>query len=81
MAQNYLVQIIDDLSRITVYCVGNLPRNINQEIIYIKNGFNDDREKDIAMTKASFKDIAVIRNPEIWSGTGENILRRNSFGF
>ena len=79
MAQNYLVNIIDDIANITVYCVGETPRNINPNIIYIKNGFADDREKDIAMTNASFKDIALVRDPKIWSGTGENILRRNIF--
>ena len=79
MAQNYLVNIIDDIANITVYCVGETPRNINPNIIYIKNGFADDREKDVAMTNASFKDIALVRNPKIWSGTGENILRRNIF--
>jgi hypothetical protein len=79
MAQNYLVNIIDDISKITVYCVGNAPRNINPEIINVKNGFTDDREKDIAMTNDSFKDIAMVRDPEIWSGTGENILRRYMF--
>ena len=79
MAQNYLVNIIDDIANITVYCVGKTPRNINPNIIYIKNGFADDREKDNAMTNASFKDIALVRNPKIWSGTGENILRRNIF--
>lgn len=76
MAQNYLVDIIDDVSKITVYCVGDVPRNINPDIIYINNGFINDREKDIAMTNDSFEDIALVRNPEIWSGTGENILRR-----
>lgn len=76
MAQNYLVDIIDDVSRITVYCVGDVPRNINPDIIYINNSFINDREKDIAMTNDSFEDIALVRNPEIWSGTGENILRR-----
>lgn len=79
MAQNYLVNIIDDIANITVYCVGETPRNINPNIIYIKNGFANDREKDIAMTNASFKDIALVRDPKIWSGTGENILRRNIF--
>ena len=57
MAQNYLVSIIDDISRITVYCVGDTPKNINSELIYIKNGFNNEREKDTAMTNASFKVI------------------------
>lgn len=79
MSQNYLVNIIDDISKITVYCVGDTPRNVNSNIIYIKNGFNNDREKDFAMTKSSFQDIAMVRNPEKWSGTGENILRRHSF--
>ena len=79
IAQNYLVNIINDIANITVYCVGETPRNINPNIIYIKNGFANDREKDNALTNASFKDIALVRNPKIWSGTGENILRRNIF--
>lgn len=76
MAQNYLVSIIDDVSRITVYCIGETPEFINNEIIYIKNGFKDYRDKDSTMTNDSFKDIAVVRDPTIYSGTGENILRR-----
>ncbi len=76
MAQNYLVDIISNISKITVYCVGDVPRNINPYIISIRNGFIDDREKDIAMTNDSFEDIALVRNPKVWSGTGENILRR-----
>lgn len=75
--QNYLVNVIDDISKITVYCCGTAPRNINENIINIKNGFNNDREKDCAMTNNSFKDIALVRDPKVWSGTGENILRRN----
>lgn len=78
MAQDYLASIIDDISRITVYCIGDTPRYINSEIIYIKNGYKDDREKDIAMTNASFKDIAIVRDSTILTGTGENILRRFS---
>ena len=76
MIQNYLVKVVENIDNITVYCVGATPRNINPEIINIKNGFVDDREKDIAMTNASFEDIAFVRNPQKWSGTGENILRR-----
>jgi hypothetical protein len=79
MAQNYLVKILDDISKITVYCPGENPRNINSEIINIKNNFEDDRVKDVAMTNASFSDIALVRDPKVWSGTGENILRRNMF--
>lgn len=79
IAQNYLVNILDDLSKITVYHTGNEPRNINMQIVNFKGGFETDRDKDIAMTKASFKDIAVVRDSEVFSGTGENILRRFSF--
>lgn len=76
MSQNYLVSILDDINRITVYCTGNTPKHINTEIIYIKNGFETDRDKDIAMTKNSISDIAFVRNSEEMSGTAENILRR-----
>jgi hypothetical protein len=79
MTQNYLVNILDDISRVTVYHVGSEPRNLNMEIVNIKGGFEDDREKDTAMTNDSIADIAMVRNPSMWSGTGENILRRLSF--
>ena len=79
MAQNYLVSFWGNLDNIYVYCVGETPKNINPAITNIIGGFKNNREKDIAMTKASFKDIAVVRDPEIMSGTGENILRRNTF--
>lgn len=79
MSQNYLVNVLDDYSRINVYCVGETPRNINPLITNVINGFKDDREKDAEMTRVSFADIALVRDSKIWSGTGENILRRLSF--
>ena len=79
MAQNYLINVLDDQERVTVYHIGDEPRHINPMIKNTKGGFSDDSEKDNAMTKASFADIAVVRDCKIMSGTAENILRRNSF--
>lgn len=78
MAQNFL---LDDLeiepSRITVYHMSDSPRNINPKITNIIGGFNDDEERDAAMTSVSAYDIAFVRNHTILSGTAQNILRRN----
>jgi len=42
-----------------------------------KSGFKNDRERDIAMTQASTKDIAWVRKGREKSGTQDNINRRN----
>ena len=79
MAQNYLMDVIKlDPERITVYCV-KTPDNINTNISKVKFNFSDHDEKDTAMTKASFMDIAFVRDWKVITGTGQNILRRNSF--
>lgn len=78
MAQNYLVSVLKDINNITVYCSEESPSNINPCIINIKNNFKTHRDKDIAMTNDSFKDIALVRDFTKISGTAENILRRNA---
>lgn len=78
MAQNYLMDVVCiDPSRVTVYHMLEAPRNINPSITQTKGGFKSDEERDAAMTKASFKDIALVRDPSKISGTAQNILRRN----
>ena len=78
MAQNYLIDVLGvDPDRITVYHVGDKARNLNPEIRNIMCGFEDDREKDAAMTYASSDDIAFVRDNTRISGTAENILRRH----
>ena len=32
--------------------------------------------KKILPWQMSFEDIAMVRNPEVWSGTGENIFKK-----
>lgn len=78
MAQNYLVDDIGvDQNRITVYHMFDSPRNKNEKITKTKGGFTSDEERDTAMTKASSKDIAFVRDNTKISGTGSNILRRH----
>lgn len=78
MAQNYLMNSLKiDPDRITVYHMFEAPRNINPKIKNTKGGFKSDSERDAAMTEASDEDIAFVRDPKKWSGTGENILRRH----
>lgn len=78
MAQNYLVDVIGiDPDRITVYHMLEAPRNINPKIKNTVGGFKSDRERDGAMTAASFNDIAFVRDNTKISGTAENILRRH----
>ena len=77
MAQNYLMDIVGlDPSKITVYHMLESPRNINPRITQTKGGFKSDEERDAAMTAASFKDIALVRDNTKNSGTAQNILRR-----
>lgn len=77
MAQNYLVDVLKyDPSKITVYHMKESPRNINKLITNTIGGFQSDEERDCAMTNASYKDIAFVRNYNELSGTAQNILRR-----
>jgi len=62
--------------RVTVYHMLEAPRNINPKITQTVGGFESDDERDSAMTKASFEDIALVRTNKKLSGTAENILRR-----
>ena len=78
MAQNFLIDTLKiDPSRITVYHMYESPRNINPKITRTVGGFISDSERDTAMTNNSNVDIAFVRDPKKWSGTGENILRRH----
>lgn len=81
MAQNYLIDVLKiEPERITVYHMLESPRNFNPKITKFVGGFKTDDERDEAMTKASFKDIAMVRDCNRLSGTGKNILRRYMFG-
>jgi hypothetical protein len=78
MAQNYLVDVLNvEPERITVYHMFEKPRNINPKITNTVGGFKSDDERDEAMTKASFEDIAFVRDIKRLSGTAQNILRRH----
>ena len=78
MAQNYLLDTLKiDPNRVTVYHMFDSPRNVNPKVTRLVGGFNTDDERDEAMTLNSDKDIAFVRDPKKWSGTGQNILRRH----
>ena len=77
-AQNYLLDILSvDPSIVTVYHMFDSPRNVNPKVKKLKGGFNSDEERDAAMTMASSKDIALVRDVKQNSGTAQNILRRH----
>lgn len=77
MAQNYLLDVLNiEPSRVTVYHMGDVPMNVNVKVINLIGGFENDEERDNAMTNNSFKDIAFVRDNTKWSGTAQNILRR-----
>lgn len=83
MAQEYLLRRGECF---TVYHTGDKPRNfvlpdsteeeLDRRGISLRGGFNDDIEKDEAMTKDSEVDIAFIGKGRWTSGTAQNILRR-----
>lgn len=77
MAQNYLLdekQI--SACRVTVYHMMETPRYFNKKVYNFVGGFQSDDERDEAMTNASDEDIAFVRDCNVLSGTGKNILRR-----
>ena len=77
IAQNYLLdekQISP--SRVTVYHMMQSPRYFNKKVYNFVGGFQSDDERDEAMTNASDEDIAFVRDCNVLSGTGKNILRR-----
>lgn len=77
MSQNFLIDELKiEPNRITVYHMFDEPRNINPKITNKIGSFENDEERDAAMTNASFEDIAFIRNHQKLSGTSQNILRR-----
>lgn len=77
MAQDYLMDVIMlDPSRVTVYHMFDAPRYKNESITKTVGGFKTDEERDTAMTNASTKDIAFVRDITRLSGTAQNILRR-----
>lgn len=77
MAQNFLLDVLMiDPENITVYHMFESPRNVNPKVVHFKGGFATDSERDTAMTNASYKDIAFVRDNKVMSGTAENILRR-----
>lgn len=77
MAQNYLLDMVGiEPDRVTVYHMFDEPRNKNEKVTKTKGGFTTDEERDAAMTNASSKDIAFVRDHTKISGTGSNILRR-----
>lgn len=78
MAQNYLIDVLKvNPERITAYHMSDAPKNLNPKITKLIGGFESDEERDRAMTKASFKDIAFVRDITKNSGTAQNILRRH----
>lgn len=76
-AQNYLMDVVMiEPERVTVYHMFDSPRNKNEKITKTVGGFKSDEERDAAMTAASIKDIAFVRDITKISGTAQNLLRR-----
>ena len=76
MAQKYLYEHIS-ANRITVYHMFEKPRNLYNEEIPTKGGYESDEERDAAMTNESDFDIAFVFTDK-WSGTQTNINRRHN---
>ena len=77
MCQHFLIDELNvEPSQVTVYHMYDTPRNIHPQITNIVGGFENDEDRDAAMTYISCADIAFVRDHTTWSGTGQNILRR-----
>ena len=59
-----------------MYHMMESPRYFNKKAYNFVGGFQSDDERDEAMTNASDEDIAFVRDCNVLSGTGKNILRR-----
>ena len=79
MAQDLLKSIITNNPskkiKVTVYHMFTSPR-YNAEFPCV-GGFNNDHERDSAMTMNSLHDIAWVRSGKESSGTAQNIIRRS----
>ena len=77
MAQNYLLDELNvEPNQVIVYHMFETPRNVNPKVIKTIGGFENDEERDSAMTANSSKDIAFVKDHTKLSGTAQNILRR-----
>ena len=79
MAQEYLTEQGFDPSRVTIYHMGDKPMNLVNKRFKTIGGFENDIDRDCAMTNASTYDVAYIRKGKENSGTAQNILRRFTF--
>ena len=78
MCQVYLNQVLEDKTRVTVYCVGNKPTNyLNGEFVLVSD-FVTKEERDAAMTAISNMDFHIILSGHGKTACGHNIIRRNS---
>lgn len=78
MAQDFLLDVLEvDPGTVTVYHMHDTPRNVNPKVVNLVGGFENDEERDAAMTQVSGHDIAFVADHTKWSGTGQNILRRH----
>lgn len=77
MAQEYLASLkkkYPDID-VVVYHMFEEPRN-NKGDHATKGGYQDDHDRDSAMTLESDEDIAWVRSGKQDSGTAQNLLRR-----
>lgn len=76
MAQNYLSALGIPYSRIMIYHMHEEPSYLADGDWDTMPGYDNDIDRDTAMTRDSDKDIAFIREGKENSGTAQNILRR-----
>lgn len=80
MAQNTLMGVLEyPIDKVTVYHMGDKPRNVHPTIQQFVGGFRTDEERDYAMSAESHEDIAFVRWGRFDSGTSQNIIRRHAF--
>lgn len=76
LAQDWLRDNLKNHSRVTVYHMLEKPRYLASMLFKTAGGYQDDVQRDSAMTTISTEDIAFIRKGRWTSGTAQNILRR-----
>lgn len=79
MAQQFINDYNINPKRVTIYHMFDKPMNLVNKHFKTIGGFENDIDRDSAMTKASTYDVAYIRKGKENSGTAQNILRRFTF--
>lgn len=77
LTQMLLSKVLENKERVSIYHIGNTPKNYVDDKFMVFSGFNTLEERDAALTFSSNKDYHVILPGKGRSACENNIIRRN----